>query len=48
MEKYLVYHVNKGLSILSANIHNLCSFVAVGEVLLDQGDTFIESEGAIN
>ena len=45
---YLVYHINKGLSIVSANIHNLYSFVAVGEVLLDQEDTFIEREGAIN
>ena len=33
---------------VSAKIHNLCSFVAVGEVLLDQGDTFIGSKGEIN
>jgi hypothetical protein len=45
---YLVYRVHKGLSIVPTKIHNFCSFVAVGEVLLDQGDTFIKSEGEVD
>ena len=45
---YLVYYINKGLSILPTETPDRLDFFAVCEDLCDQGDTIIWVEGTIN
>ena len=48
MGKYLVYHVDKGLSFVPTETVDRLSFTAVGEDVHDQGDARICGEGTIN
>jgi hypothetical protein len=43
--KYLVYHVDKGLSIVPTETLNHLSFMGVGEDVCDRGDAVICGEG---
>ena len=46
--KYLIHHINKRLSVTSAQMLNHLSIIAVGEDIRDQGDALIRAEGTIN
>ena len=48
VSKYLIYHVDEGLSIILTETLNLFSFIAVREDGHDQGDAFIRGTGTVN
>lgn len=48
MAKYLVHHIDEGLSIVSAKTPNNLDLFAVGKDIVNQGAPFARSEGAVN
>jgi hypothetical protein len=46
--KYLIYHVNEGLSIVPAQTLDRLCFIAVGEYVCDQRDALIFGERTID
>ena len=46
MEAYLIYYINKGLSIVSTKISDLLGLITVREDVRDQMDALIRGKGA--
>ena len=45
MGKYLIYHIDEGLSIITTKVLNRLCFVTVGKYVRDQGDLVVRTEG---
>jgi len=48
VERHLIYHVDKSLSVIATQALDHFDFIAVGEDGLYQGDALICGEGTIN